>query len=297
MFKKFILSTALISMAGLVACDDSTSNSGSNELPKSVPTFMDLGDVECNADRKCETILVEEHNDTYQCDGVKQWDMLLDGIPSKICPTKDKKKTGSDETGEDDNQNPEPSASNGDSSDNNTGSSNSSEESEGGKGSANNKESSSSKATAMISCDNLPEEGQKAFGTMGEKCTEFEKGSMAASALELRCEDHGGTLGTGCPAKENKGNDNCIDKTQCDNMVKGDVSTWHFTRADDFGKPRTYTYSVDGSKLILDIDGQVYDDKYPLYDMTKEVSKEYAFSAVKSTCTNGMKIEGANYCE
>ena len=38
--------------------------------------------------------------------------------------------------------------------------------------------SSGSAPVAMISCDNLPEEGQKAFGTMGEKCTEFEKGSM-----------------------------------------------------------------------------------------------------------------------
>ena len=289
MFKKFILSTALISTAGLVACDDSSSNSGSNELPKSVPTFMDLGDVECNADRKCETILVEEHNDTYQCDGVKQWDMLLDGVPSKVCPAKDKKKTGSDETGEDDNQNPESSASNDESSD--------SEESSDSTESSNNKESSSSKATAMISCDNLPEESQKAFGTMGKECTEFEKGSMAASALELRCEDHGGTLGTGCPAKENKGNDNCIDKTQCDNMVKGDVSTWHFTRADDFGQPRVYVYSVadNGTDLIINIDGD--EKSYSMYNMSKEIGVEMAFSAAKSTCNSGMEIEGANYCE
>ena len=294
--KKFFFSAALASMAGLVACDDSSSNSGSNELPKSVPTFMDLDGVECNADRKCETILIEDHNDTYECDGVDKWNIVRDGIPSKICPAKDKKKAEGDETGEDDNQNPESSASNGDSSDNNTGSSNSGEESEDGKGSADSKESSSSKPVAMVSCDNLSEAGQKAFGTMGEKCTEFEKGTMAASALEMRCDEYG-TLGTGCPAKENKGNDNCIDKTQCDNIVRGDVSTWHFTRADAFGKPTTYTYSVDGSKLILNIDGQVYDDKYPLYDMTKEVSKEYAFSAVKSTCASGMEIEGANYCE
>ena len=156
--------------------------------------------------------------------------------------------------------------------------------------------SSGSAPVAMISCDNLPEEGQKAFGTMGEKCTEFEKGSMAASALELRCEDHGGTLGTACPAKENKSNDNCIDKSQCDAIVRGDFSTWHFVRADAFGEPTTYTYSVDGSRLILDINGQKDENTYSFYDMTKEASQEMAFSAVKSTCKSGMEIEGANYC-
>ncbi len=288
--KKIFLSAALVSMAGLVACgDDSSSNSDSKELPKSVKTFMDLGDVECNADRKCETILVEEHNDTYECDGVSQWNMLINGMPSKVCPAEDKKAEGEEKGEGEGEKTPESSASNDESSD--------SEESSDSTESSNNKESSSSKATAMISCDNLPEEGQKAFGTMGEECTEFEKGSMAASALELRCEDHGGTLGTGCPAKENKGNDNCIDKTQCNNIVRGDVSTWHFTRADDFGKPRTYTYSVDGSKLILDIDGKVNENSYSFYDMTKEASQEMAFLAVRSTCEDGMEIEGANYCE
>jgi hypothetical protein len=132
--KKIFLSAALVSMAGLVACgDDSSSNSDSKELPKSVKTFMDLGDVECNADRKCETILVEEHNDTYQCDGVKQWDMLLDGVPSKVCPAKDEKKAEGEEKGEGEgDKTPESSASNSDSvnsgaasTDSNTGSANS----------------------------------------------------------------------------------------------------------------------------------------------------------------------------
>ncbi|MBR2197002.1 MAG: hypothetical protein IJ909_00835 [Fibrobacter sp.] len=90
---------------------------------------------------------------------------------------------------------------------------------------------------------------------------------------------------------------NCIDKSQCDAIVRGDVSTWHFTRADAFGKPSTYTYSVDGSKLILDIDGKVNENSYSFYDMTKEASQEMAFLAVRSTCEDGMKIEGANYCD
>ena len=96
-------------------------------------------------------------------------------------------------------------------------------------------------------------------------------------------------------SSDSKGN--CIDKSQCDAMVRGDVSTWHFVRADAFGEPTTYTYSVDGSKLILDIDGKVNENSYSFYDMTKEASQEMAFHAVRSTCEDGMEIEGANYCD
>lgn len=97
--------------------------------------------------------------------------------------------------------------------------------------------------------------------------------------------------------KTSETNDNCIDKSQCDAMVKSDISTWHFTRADAFGEPTTYTYSVDGSKLILDIDGKVNENSYSFYDMTKEAHQEMAFLAVRSTCEDGMEIEGANYCD
>ena len=99
--KKIFLSAAFVSMAGLVACgDDSSSNSNSKELPKSVPTFFDLADVECNADRKCETIIVENGPDTYECDG-KQWNMLINSMPSKVCPAEEEKKSeeGAEEGG------------------------------------------------------------------------------------------------------------------------------------------------------------------------------------------------------
>ena len=304
-FKKALLSCALVSMAGLVACGgDSSSGSDTKELPKSVKTFMDLGDVECNAERKCEKILVEEHGDTYQCDGVQQWDMLMDGIPSKVCPAENEMNTEGDDNG----------LNNVDSSDSNGGTAESSADSDAtssdsenstgdssasdtGSSDSNTAASSESAAKAKVSCDNISEEGQTAFLTMGEKCIEVEAGTINASALELRCEDYGGTLGTGCPAKEAQSNDNCIDKTQCDALVRGDVSTWHFVRADAFGNPTTYTYSVDGSTLILDIDGKKDDSCYSFYDMTSDVGKEMAFSAAKSTCKNGMEIEGANYCE
>lgn len=182
--KKIFLSAALVSMSGLVACgDDSSSNAGSKGLPKSVPTFFDLKDVECNADRKCETIIVEDGHDTYECDG-SQWNMLINSMPSKVCP-----------------------------------------------------------------------------------------------------------------AEENKGNDNCIDKSQCDAMVRGDVSTWHFTRADAFGEPSVYVYSVadNGTDLIVNIDGK--EKSYSMYNMSTEVGKEMAFSAAKATCNDGMEVEGANYCK
>ena len=165
LFKKILLSSALISMAGFVACgDDSSSNSGSKELPKSVPTFFDLEDVECNADRKCETIIVEDGPDTYECDGVSQWNMLINSMPSKVCPAKEEKTEG-DEKGEDDG-------------DKTTGSS------------ASAASSTDSGSGKMVSCD-VP-------GVLGE-CIEFEEGTEKATQLADQCVSVlEGTLGTGC---------------------------------------------------------------------------------------------------
>ncbi len=204
--KKIFLSAALVSMAGLVACgDDSSSNSDSKELPKSVPTFMDLGDIECNADRKCETILVEEHNDTYQCDGVKQWDMLLDGVPSKVCPAEDKKAEGEEKGESEGDKTPESSASTptstnsdatstdssdstGDSADSNTGSSDSAVASSN---------SGSGEVTGptgdLVSCT------IEAEGVMGGKtCDEYAKSNEAA--VQSQCDMFNGTMNTngGC---------------------------------------------------------------------------------------------------
>ena len=215
--KKIFLSAALVSMAGLVACgDDSSSNSDSKELPKSVKTFMDLGDVECNADRKCETILVEEHNDTYQCDGVKQWDMLLDGVPSKVCPAKDEKKAEGEEKGEGEgDKTPESSASNSDSvnsgaasTDSNTGSANSAaasadsntDSANSGEGSANSGEASASSGKEvtgptgdLVSCS-YTADGIKG----GTYCDEVAASNQAM--LAAQCDMFSGTMKTdgGC---------------------------------------------------------------------------------------------------
>ena len=103
-------------------------------------------------------------------------------------------------------------------------------------------------------------------------------------------------------SSENEGNGgekkkSCIDKTQCAAMVKEDVSTWHFTRADAFGEPSEYKYSVaeNGDDLIVNIDGK--EKSYSMYHMSSEVGVEMAFSAAKATCEDGMAVEGANYCE
>ena len=302
--KKIFLSAALVSMAGFVACgDDSSSNSGDGKLPEKVPTLEKALKLPCDEALKCEKVFVEEENinDYFQCDG-ERWQPITDPKFTDLCSAKEEG-SNSEGTEKGSNNDGNSSDSKGSSSDSEGSSSDSegnSSDSEGNSSDSNDNSSDSAennKPAEMVSCDNLTEEGQQAFGTMGEKCTEFEKGTMAASALELRCEDYNGTLGTGCPAEESKDNSNCIDKSQCDAMVKSDISTWHFTRADDFGQPRVYVYSVadNGTDLIINIDGD--EKSYSMYNMSKEIGVEMAFSAAKSTCNSGMEIEGANYCE
>ncbi len=209
--KKIFLSAAFVSMAGLVACgDDSSSNSGSGELPKSVPTFFDLADVECNADRKCETIIVEDGPDTYECDGVSQWNMLINSMPSKVCPAKEEKGTEGDEEGKtegDDNKAPESSASEttstdsgADSADSNTESTDSGEGSEGGEeggeggeGSEEGGEEVTGPTGDLVSCSFIAD-GVKG----GTYCEEVAASMQAAIAME--CDMMSGTMKTdgGC---------------------------------------------------------------------------------------------------
>lgn len=220
--KKILLSSALISMAGLVACgDDSSSNSDSGELPKSVPTFFDLADVECNADRKCETIIVEEGPDTYECDGVSQWNMLINSMPSKVCPAEEEKGSEGDEEGKtegDDNKAPESSASEttstdsgAESTDSNTESTDSGEGSEGGEEGGEGSEGGeevTGPTGDLYSC--LQDSEMEMFGeSMKTKiCTETTANSTTATELKATCTsvDVEGmkitsTEGTGCSAE------------------------------------------------------------------------------------------------
>lgn len=209
-FKKIFLSAALISMAGFVACgDDSSSNSDSGELPKSVPTFFDLADVECNADRKCETIIVEDGPDTYECDGVSQWNMLINSMPSKVCPAKEEEKgTEGDEEGKtegDDNKAPESSASETTSTDSGATStdsgaastdSNTESANSGAESTDSGAASTDSGAGEMVSCNGIE-------GIPGTpSCLEVPvSDTEKANAMKEQCASVlGGTLGTGCPA-------------------------------------------------------------------------------------------------
>ncbi|WP_298769044.1 hypothetical protein [uncultured Fibrobacter sp.] len=86
--KKVLFPLAAVAMASFVACgDDSSSGSpaSGNTAPASVPTFMDIDSYECSATvNKCAKVLIEDKNDTMQCDGVNAWRSLVTG-PIAAC--------------------------------------------------------------------------------------------------------------------------------------------------------------------------------------------------------------------
>ena len=82
--KKILFPLATVAMASFVACGDDSSSSASNDVaPASVKTFMDIGDIPCSTTQNfCAIVLVEEHNDYYQCNG--QWNMMHQGKDSPL---------------------------------------------------------------------------------------------------------------------------------------------------------------------------------------------------------------------
>jgi len=79
----------------------------------------------------------------------------------------------------------------------------------------------------------------------------------------------------------------CDSVGQCDAMVRGDVTTWHFVVKDDFGDDASYVYTSDGTTLSLTItysDGTTNSQSFSYYDMSKEIGVEMGFSAARSTC-------------
>ena len=80
-----------------------------------------------------------------------------------------------------------------------------------------------------------------------------------------------------------------IDRTNvktCDEMIKEDVSTWHFIRKDAFGDDAEYIYKAEGRDLIVTIKGANGSDTktYSMYNMESEVGVEMAYQAAKATC-------------
>ena len=78
------------------------------------------------------------------------------------------------------------------------------------------------------------------------------------------------------------------DEDQCEAMVKTDITTWHFTKNDDFGDPVEYQYSINGDGQIelttsgVNITGGT--STKVLYQKSTEVYMEMAYSAAKATC-------------
>ena len=84
-----------------------------------------------------------------------------------------------------------------------------------------------------------------------------------------------------------------IDRTNvktCDEMVKEDVSTWHFVRKDAFGDDAEYIYKAEGRDLIVtikDSHGSNDSKTYSMYNMESEAGLEMAYRAAKATCEDG----------
>jgi uncharacterized protein (TIGR02145 family) len=66
------------------ACGDDSGNSASDELPESVEQFSDIKNIECNVDRECAQIYIEEHDDYVQCIDSK-WETVIASKPNKVC--------------------------------------------------------------------------------------------------------------------------------------------------------------------------------------------------------------------
>ena len=76
---------AFIAALVFIACgDDSGSDAHDDALPESVEQFSDIKNIECNADRECAQIYIEEHDDYVQCIDSK-WETVVASKPNKAC--------------------------------------------------------------------------------------------------------------------------------------------------------------------------------------------------------------------
>ena len=76
---------AFIAALVFIACgDDSGSDAHDDALPESVEQFSDIKNIECNADRECAQIYIEEHDDYVQCIDSK-WETVIASKPNEAC--------------------------------------------------------------------------------------------------------------------------------------------------------------------------------------------------------------------
>ena len=81
---RYLCIAASVAFFCLVACGDDSGNSVSDELPESVEQFSDIKNIECNADRECAQIYIEEHDDYVQCIDSK-WETVIASKPNEAC--------------------------------------------------------------------------------------------------------------------------------------------------------------------------------------------------------------------
>lgn len=191
--KKLALIATLSLAAFFSACSDDSSspNSSNSNLPTSVKTFFDLADIECNAARKCEKILVEEGNDYYQCDGVQQWNMIMEAFPSKVCPVDSDKPADGDKENSEDKEQPSNGNQNEQTNDNtsdtgNTGN-NGTDSEQAGDNSANNE--GKSLVSCLLEVSMSMSFGGEAMEFTTTSCTEVAEGDDYVKTLNEKCID------------------------------------------------------------------------------------------------------------
>lgn len=207
--KKILLSSALISMAGLMACgDDSSSNSGSDskDIPEKVETIEKALRLNCNEEIKCTMVYVEEVKDNFFCNGTN-FEPYSPILNAKDCPAKEEKKTEGDN-----NKVPESSAS--DSGDKTADSSDSTDDNGGNDGdSSSSTEEVTGPTGDLVSC---------VMEMFGEKtCDEVAKADEAK--LTAQCELIGGTINTagGCKAEDYAAKCTCKAGNHYDSSCEG----------------------------------------------------------------------------
>lgn len=209
LFKKIVLPTAILSVAGLVACgDDSSSNAGddSNNIPEKVETIEKALRLNCTEEIKCTMVYVEEVKDNFFCNGTK-FEPYSPILNAKDCPAEEENKgeegteegnnesEGSEEGGDNGGSTEDGSSSSGaTSTDSNT------DGEEGGNGEEGTKEPTGPTGD-VVSCLQVV----SMMGITTQSCDEYAANSANIDSFKAECAAMNvegfltATEGTGCP--------------------------------------------------------------------------------------------------
>jgi len=112
------------------------------------------------------------------------------------------------------------------------------------------------------------------------------------------CDDSGSS-----PSSEKEGNGGetkkktCIDRDQCDAIVKDDYSTWRYDEMKMSGTIISYSYSVEGTDFFMLVDGKISDSYFNNYDMSTPQGQRTAYNAVVERCRFKTKNPGTVFCD